>query len=65
MLGGFPFDEGFVGNHVSKVLFNAAMVVNIATEQASSYVFVTFDADEIVISFEVVGQLPVVWRKVG
>ena len=39
MLSGFPFGKGFVDIHVSKVLFDATTIVNIAAEQASSYVF--------------------------
>ena len=65
VLSGFPFGEWFVDNRVSKVFFDATMIINIATEQVSSYVFVTFDADEIVISFVGGGQLPLVWRQVG
>ena len=65
MLSGFPFGEGFVDIVVSKVLFDVTIVVNIVTEQASFYALVTFDADEIVISFEDGGQLPMVWRQVG
>ena len=40
------------------------IVVNIATEQTSSYVLVTLDADEVVIILEGGGQLQLVWRQV-
>jgi hypothetical protein len=47
------------------VLFDIMMIVNVAAEQTSSYVLVTFDADEIIISFEGGGQFPLVWHQVG
>ena len=47
------------------MFFDAAIVVDIAAEQTSSYVLVTFDADETVIILEGGGQLPLVWRQVG
>ena len=46
------------------MLLDAAVVVNIATEQTSSYVLVTLDADEVVIILEGGGQLPLAWRQV-
>ena len=65
MLSVFPFGVGFVDICVSKMLFDATMIVNVATEQAFSDMFVTFDADEIIISFKGGGQLPLAWRQVG
>ena len=46
------------------MLLDAAIVVNIATEQTSSYILVTLDADEVVIILEGGGQLPLAWRQV-
>ena len=65
MLCGLPFCEGFVDGGIPQVFLDAAIVVDIAAEQTSYYVFVTFDADEIVIIFEGGGQLPLAWRQVG
>ena len=49
---GFPFGKEFVDICIPQMFSNSTMIAAVAAEQIPSYMFVTFDADDVIVSVE-------------